>query len=924
MLLPDSKRLVHPRADEDQPTVIDPAPLGVAAPQSNGLPVAIEDEKTVISQRPPNATSWSASTSANELGALLEGKQLGHFTLEKFVGGGGMGAVFRGRDNLLSRVVAVKVLSRDQGADLETLRRFKNEAQSAARLDHDNIARVFFVGEDDGWNFIVFEFIDGINVRDMVDRDGPLPLELAIDFTIQIAEALAHAAEREVVHRDIKPSNILVTSDRHAKLVDMGLARLHQMEAGQSDLTASGVTLGTFDYISPEQASDPRRADVRSDLYSLGCTLFFMLTGRPPFPQGTVLQKLLAHSGETPPDPRDDRPELPEAMSKVVHRLMAKRPDQRYRQPGELIGDLLVLRDRLGLARFGADGPWVVETKHRVWRDHALAWGVPLALLVLIFLALNVFWSNWSSQAEGLPTFRRPAKRVQSVVGPSAAVDETDIDAARPAVVEPPDDAPAIKPLESSNNTPSSGAATSDAPTSTSGDSSSSAVAPPAEPITPTATVKTPPTDSSSSPTVKPTVPTPTARTPLRLIMIGDASKLGDMGDSVAMFTSIGAALADADVRSQLAHIQAIEIRAPLVVERGPLKLELPEDAELAIRGVPLPDGQLPRIQFVAPPAKLSDFRGAFVECSGGKTIWENLHLELPVGDKSPPGELALIHLAADDGAHLEMRRCIVTIDNPPLVDAPLVACFDIQSLGDDHPAGVVPISLRDSIVRGRATLVRMHESLGLDLVWSNGLFVSNSPLLVADGATQAFDESGDGTIRLRLDDLTINTTSDLCQLRDSQAKPHQPALELECNRCIITADGSLVKHDGVGDAAKYAEALHISGSHNFYEGIQVFWRAYVDNVEQLTWDWPAWKKQLMRDGMPSYIGPVRWSRSRSDVLVVPAHLQGIDDYTLDPAASNPAVRDNAGFVAASLPQLVRLRESIAPPATDASPAPAP
>src|SRR5437762_9273537 len=238
-----------------------------------------------------------------------------------------MGAVFRATDTRLGRTVAVKVLSRDHG-DEETIRRFRNEAQSTARLDHPNIARVYYVGEDQGLNFIVFEFIEGTNLRDEVQRQGPLDLERAIYYTMQVAEALAHSSSRDVVHRDIKPSNVLVTADGQAKLVDMGLARLHQVESSD-DLTASGVMLGTFDYISPEQARDPRSADVRSDIYSLGCTLFYMLAGQPPFPDGTAVQKLIRHNSDEPPDLRLFRPDIPSQVAGLVSRMLAKRPAQR-------------------------------------------------------------------------------------------------------------------------------------------------------------------------------------------------------------------------------------------------------------------------------------------------------------------------------------------------------------------------------------------------------------------------------------------------------------------------------------------------------------------------------------------------------------------------------------------------------------------
>ncbi|MBW3600999.1 MAG: protein kinase, partial [Planctomycetes bacterium] len=283
-------------------------------------PAGLTDQQTVISKHPPIAdTRLEQPYTPHELGQALVGKRLAHFELEEFLGGG-MGAVFRGRDVTLGRSVAVKVLPR--GQDDDTLRRFKNEAQSAARLNHENIARVFYVGEENGWNFIIFEYVEGVNIRTLVERQGPLSLEAAINHTLQVAEALDHAYHRDVVHRDIKPSNLIVSNDGSTKLVDMGLARLHQVEASRNDLTASGVTLGTFDYISPEQARDPRTADVRSDIYSLGCTLYYMLTGRPPFPEGTVLQKLLDHQSRIPTDPRVFRPDLPESAVNVLNGML--------------------------------------------------------------------------------------------------------------------------------------------------------------------------------------------------------------------------------------------------------------------------------------------------------------------------------------------------------------------------------------------------------------------------------------------------------------------------------------------------------------------------------------------------------------------------------------------------------------------------
>ncbi len=329
--------------------------LHSSASDSVGAPVS-DSEKTVISQRPVAAPEeFYRSMPLAELAGLLEGKQLDHFLVEHMIGGGGMGAVFRGRDLRLDRIVAIKVIPASK-RDAETLRRFRLEAQSAARLDHPNIARVYYVGEAERWNYIVFEYIEGVNVRDLVDMQGPLSVDDAVFFTRQVAEALQHATDRNVVHRDIKPSNLLVTPAGAAKVVDMGLARDTSLDKSSADATASGVTLGTFDYISPEQARNPRDADVRSDLYSLGCTMFFMLTGNPPFPEGTALQKLLNHGSQPPPDPRAWREDLSDELYEILMKMMAKRPADRYQKPIDLINDLLLLAEAEGLARSRSPG----------------------------------------------------------------------------------------------------------------------------------------------------------------------------------------------------------------------------------------------------------------------------------------------------------------------------------------------------------------------------------------------------------------------------------------------------------------------------------------------------------------------------------------------------------------------------------------
>ncbi|MFI4875543.1 MAG: serine/threonine-protein kinase, partial [Blastopirellula sp. JB062] len=369
-----------------------------AAPE---MLMTTEEQATVISARDrdeKNGGSTIRPINSHWLRSDLVGRTLGHFELREFIGAGGMGAVFRGFDTLLGRDVAIKVLSRENNNSEETVRRFRNEAQSAARLDHPNIARVYFVGTDNEWNYIVFEYIEGFNIRDLVDRDGPLPVEQALDYTLQIAEALHHASERDIVHRDIKPSNILINSSGVAKLVDMGLARAHQVDAGDGDLTASGVTLGTFDYISPEQARDPRLADVRSDLYSLGCTLYYMLTGRPPFPEGTVLQKLLSHSSDEPLDPRELRDDLPDEIMVLLGGLTAKNPQDRYQTPAEFIAEMLLYCEDLGLRlQHGGGMTIAADIQPPTIVERHFPWIAPILTFVAIFFVFDAVWSARSN-----------------------------------------------------------------------------------------------------------------------------------------------------------------------------------------------------------------------------------------------------------------------------------------------------------------------------------------------------------------------------------------------------------------------------------------------------------------------------------------------------------------------------------------------
>ena len=307
--------------------------------------------ETIVASEPKVSSSESpekrALPSLPDDGLQING-MFGQFRIVRFVGGGGMGHVYEAFDCDLERKVAIKVLPKKKAADEGVVARFLNEAKSSARLNHENIAQVYLFGNVSGVPYIAFEYVEGVNLRDYVRNNGVLELSVAIDYILQTASALSHAATHGVTHRDVKPSNIIVTPQKRVKLIDMGLARLLRSDA-VDDLTESGVTLGTFDYISPEQAKDPRLADVRSDVYSLGCTFYYILTGSPPFPNGTMLQKLLQHQGNEAPDVRELNPSIPAEIAAVVKKMMKKNPDDRYQTPDLLIEDLLQIVEMLGL-----------------------------------------------------------------------------------------------------------------------------------------------------------------------------------------------------------------------------------------------------------------------------------------------------------------------------------------------------------------------------------------------------------------------------------------------------------------------------------------------------------------------------------------------------------------------------------------------
>ncbi|HEV3258850.1 MAG TPA: serine/threonine-protein kinase [Gemmataceae bacterium] len=262
---------------------------------------------------------------------------LGSYVLLERLGQGGMGQVFKASNWKLDRTVALKLIRKERLANPDAVRRFQREIRAAAQLAHPNIVHAHDADEVRGTHIFVMEYVEGIDLGKLVRKRGPLPVAQACDYIRQAALGLQHAHECGLVHRDIKPGNLLLSRGAVVKILDMGLALLHQGDSDDSStsMTATGCVIGTADYIAPEQARDSHTADIRADLYSLGCSLYHLLTGRVPFPRGTVTEKLLQHNMDEPQPVEQLRPEVPLPVAAVVRKLMAKRPEDRYQTPGE-------------------------------------------------------------------------------------------------------------------------------------------------------------------------------------------------------------------------------------------------------------------------------------------------------------------------------------------------------------------------------------------------------------------------------------------------------------------------------------------------------------------------------------------------------------------------------------------------------------
>jgi serine/threonine protein kinase len=313
--------------------------------QDSGIDVASSSAIGSWMVREGHLTDW-------QVDKLQKGKhkgfRLGKYRLRKLLGRGGMSSVYLAEHTLMRRPCAIKVLPIKKVNDSSYLARFHREAQAVASLDHPNIVRAYDIDKEVEKNqeihFLIMEYVKGRDLQEVVKEDGPLSFEDAAEFCRQAALGLHHAHQSGLVHRDVKPGNLLLDENGVVKVLDLGLARFAEVAGNdEASLTVAHdeKVLGTADYLSPEQALDSHLVDNRADVYSLGCSMYFALTGRPPFNEGTIAQRLMWHQMKEPPEMNVTRTDVPESLAAIARKMMAKKPEDRYETMGDVASVLL-------------------------------------------------------------------------------------------------------------------------------------------------------------------------------------------------------------------------------------------------------------------------------------------------------------------------------------------------------------------------------------------------------------------------------------------------------------------------------------------------------------------------------------------------------------------------------------------------------
>ncbi|TWU02039.1 protein kinase domain-containing protein [Neorhodopirellula pilleata] len=360
------------------------------------------DEQAIRDILLPKTTTTGSSQTASGLAEeneLRKGQQIGDYVIEERIGRGGMGSVYRAHHQLMGRIVAIKALTLRTSQDPSSLLRFEREIKSVAKMSHPNVVTAYDARLQDGSLYLVTEWIQGRDLGEIVLEQGPLPVEEALDVAIQAAKGLDYAHSIGYIHRDVKPSNLVRDGNGNVKLLDLGLAKLlEQRDAntGSTPLTADHQVVGTAEYLSPEQARTPNVVDVRTDIYSLGCTMMFLLTGKPPFVGESPIDTLLEHINAQPPMLCSEMAgqALPDGLSALVHSMLSKSVDDRPASMQTVLKRLVQIRSLTSSDFAAPQAGWNL-------RDGWLPW-VAVAAMILAAIGFAIGRGNFGSRSSDI------------------------------------------------------------------------------------------------------------------------------------------------------------------------------------------------------------------------------------------------------------------------------------------------------------------------------------------------------------------------------------------------------------------------------------------------------------------------------------------------------------------------------------------
>lgn len=874
--------------------------------------------------------------SGSSIGTLSPtGIELDHFRVEERIGMGGMGAVFRAVDTRLQRMVALKLLAPSQSYDDGSVKRFQNEARAAARLDHENVARVHYIGEERGLHFIAFEYVTGSTIRELIRRQHHISVADTINYALQIAAALKHTSAMGVVHRDIKPSNIIITPSGRAKLVDLGLARNDTTES-QADLTLPGTTLGTFDYISPEQAKDPRSVDVRSDIYSLGCTLYHMLTGQPPYPEGTVLQKLLDHQGKEAPDPASINRRIPDFVSAIVRRMMNSDRNNRHQNADQLIRDLTHAAGHLGLRGVNPEGlVWVASKSATTsWVAGNAGWLGTVAVLLGVVGILHQFpeiglrmagippqqqtpldqaLGNSTTNSTTPDTSTEPASSSTDTASGSepggAIVDRgTSEETGPPAEIEPektllatsasptrPEEASPILPLIRPDGIPT----------------------PPGELIPEMTKILTAEGPDGSPSTTKP------PRT------IG-SSETGTANSTTPSVTQPNTAPAEEDLPVALftgdasldRHYRTLEAACAAAEDGSTIELQFSDTLveksfrvthkNLTIRAA---RGHTPTIEFVPSEIDSTDSTARMITLNAGPLRLVNVNLQMTVPDRPSADRYSLF--GTSRAGLLAMDRVTITVVNPAHAPASILElASDSGRMPADMPTTPVAIQREelglqatDCVFRGQAGFATIawpgQASFTIDncVAGLDGDFLQIKPLAMPTAARPVLNFS--------IEHLSARLSGSFLRF-SGPVSVDVPAVEFQVRNSIISSTESspLVVSEVAIPSEDARRMLVWKGERNFFDSVAIFWSLEASD-DVVSWD--DWQTLWQTNGnVGSKNLPIDWLAERPFDTEQAVGALAPDVWQLGPGLTelNPAIQgstdgSDAGADLSELPWVV-------------------